>query len=64
MNSIFSNTTVDETVRAAVRKAVETHRRLGQSIVVMRDGKITWLSPEEIAPLKIEPQRHGDTEEF
>jgi len=63
MNSTFSNSTVDETVRNAVRKAVETHRRLGQSIVVMRDGKITWIAPEDIAPLESSSRRGAEDAE-
>ena len=52
MSILISNPTIDEAVRTAVAKAVETHRRLGQSIVVMRDGKVTWIAPEDIPPLK------------
>ena len=52
MSQLISNPTIDETVRAAVAEAVERHRRLGQSIVIMRDGKITWVAPEDIPPLK------------
>lgn len=40
-----------EGARVAVAEAIETHRRLGQSIVVMRDGKVTWIAPEDIVPL-------------
>lgn len=37
-----------EGARIAVAEAVETHRRLGQSIVVWRDGKPKWIAPEDI----------------
>ncbi len=63
LNSEFSNAHFLEVANRAVAKAIETHRRLGQSIVVMRDGKITWLSPDEIPALETnELQRHRDTE--
>jgi hypothetical protein len=39
-------------VKSAVAEAIETHRRLGQSIVVWRDGKPTWIAPEDIPPLE------------
>jgi len=35
-------------IRSAVRDAVLTHAKLGRSVPVSRDGKIIWLSPEEI----------------
>ena len=30
--------------------AVETHRRMGRSIVVWRDGKVVKLKPRDIPP--------------
>ncbi len=59
----FSNERFVEIANRAVAQAIETHRRLGQSTVVMRDGKVTWIAPEDIPPLETEPQRHRDTEE-
>jgi len=41
-----------EGARVAVAEAIDTHRRLGQSIVVMRDGTVTWIAPEDIPPLE------------
>ncbi len=34
----------------AVDRAIERHRRLGESIVVWRDGKVVVVPPEEIEP--------------
>lgn len=63
LSDAFSNARFEELANRAVSNAIEKHRRLGQSIVVMRDGKITWLSPEEIPPLEnYEPQRREDAE--
>ncbi len=38
-------------VQEAVAQAIERHRRLGQSIAVMRDDQVVILTAEEIEPL-------------
>lgn len=35
-------------VAAAVREAVLKHKQAGNPIVVMKDGKMVWLQPDEI----------------
>lgn len=35
-------------VEAAVREAVLRHKQAGNPIVVMKDGKMVWLKPDEI----------------
>jgi hypothetical protein len=40
---------VDEAVKAAVRDALEEHRRNGQSIVVWKEGTVRHLRPNEIS---------------
>ena len=32
----------------AVREALLRHKRLGNPVAVWRDGRVVWLSPEEI----------------
>jgi len=39
---------VDRAMREAVRQALVRHKRLGESIIVWRDGKVVELPPEEI----------------
>lgn len=39
---------VTAALRRAVREALERHRRLGNPVCVWRDGKVVWLSPEEL----------------
>jgi hypothetical protein len=39
---------MDRALAKAVREALLQHKRMGNPIVVWRDGKIVWLSPEEI----------------
>jgi 20S proteasome alpha/beta subunit len=39
-------------VQEAIAQAIERHRRLGQSIAVMRDDQVVILTPEEIEPLQ------------
>ena len=43
-----AGTPIDDALAAGVREALERHRRLGQSIVVWRDGRVTWVPAEEI----------------
>jgi hypothetical protein len=31
-----------------VREAVRQHKRMGQPLAVWRDGKVVWLSAEEV----------------
>lgn len=46
----FETEAVSQVIAEAVEEAVEVHRRLKEPVVVARDGKIVWLSPEQIAP--------------
>jgi hypothetical protein len=49
IGAIFeAGTPIDDAVAAGIRAAVERHKLLGQPIVVWRDGKPTWLQPDEI----------------
>jgi imidazolonepropionase-like amidohydrolase len=40
-------TLIDEAMNAAVRDAVQLHKEKGLPMVVCRDGKIIWITPEE-----------------
>jgi hypothetical protein len=40
-------TLIDEAMNAAVRDAVQLHKEKGLPLVVWRDGKALWISPEE-----------------
>lgn len=39
---------IETAVRRAVREAIARHKRAGNPIAVWREGKVVWLSPEEI----------------
>jgi hypothetical protein len=39
---------IDLAVRKATREAVLTHARMGRPVCTLRDGKVVWLSPDEI----------------
>lgn len=39
---------LERAIRRATRQAVLTHKKLGQSIVVWRRGKVVWLKPSQI----------------
>ena len=40
-------TLIDEAMNLAVGDAVQLHKEKGLPMVVWRDGKILWISPEE-----------------
>ncbi|MEH2327158.1 MAG: hypothetical protein V7K32_27075 [Nostoc sp.] len=42
---------IDAGVKAAVAKAIERHRRLGESISIWQDGQVMTLTAEQIPPL-------------
>jgi len=39
---------VDRAMKEAVAEAIETHRRLGQPIAILRDGQVVWIPASEI----------------
>jgi hypothetical protein len=42
-------TLIDEGIREGVRQAIELHRRAGVPMVVWRDGRVQWISADEVA---------------
>ncbi|MFY8165630.1 MAG: hypothetical protein ACOVJ8_03490 [Sediminibacterium sp.] len=49
VNSVFYN--LDEKVNLAIKKALEKHQKLGESVVVYQDGEIKTFTGEEIKTL-------------
>ena len=48
IDKIFrEGTLIDEALNLAVRDAVQLHKEKGLPMVVWRDGKILWITPEE-----------------
>ena len=43
-------TAVDEALRQAWRDAVVLHKKLGQPMVVWKDGQVVWIPAEELDP--------------
>ncbi|MFH7030357.1 MAG: hypothetical protein ACHBN1_34630 [Heteroscytonema crispum UTEX LB 1556] len=43
---------IDVGIKEAVAQAIERHRKLGQPISIMRNGKVVTLSAEEISQIK------------
>lgn len=39
---------IDAGVKAAIAQAIKRHRKLGQSISIMQDGKIVTLTADQI----------------
>ena len=40
--------TIDEALAKAVRETLLTHARLGRSVPQQMNGKVVWITPEEI----------------
>lgn len=45
---------IDAGVKAAIAAAIEKHRKLGQSISIMQDGKVITLTADEIPAIQHE----------
>ena len=44
---------IEEAMRRAVGEAVETHRRMGRSIVVSENGQVKRIKPQDISPCSL-----------
>lgn len=44
---------IDAGVKQAIAQAIEKHRKLGESITILQDGKIVTLTGEEIPKKEI-----------
>ncbi|ELR96944.1 hypothetical protein [Gloeocapsa sp. PCC 73106] len=42
--------TIDAGVRVAIAEAIERHRKLGESITILKDGQIVTLTGDQIPP--------------
>ncbi len=42
---------IDAAVRKAMREAVLMHARLGNPVCTWKDGRVIWLSPQEVFEL-------------
>jgi hypothetical protein len=47
---------VEEALARAVSDALRTHKRAGNPVPEWRDGKVRWLTPEEIPDLADAPR--------
>lgn len=43
---------IDAGVKSAIAKAIERHRKLGESISIWQDGKVVTLTADQIPSLK------------
>ena len=48
----FLSSKIDAGVKTAIAEAIERHRKLGQSISIMQDGKVVTLTAEEIPAIQ------------
>ena len=44
---------IDRAIKEAIEKALWEHKQVGNPVAAWRDGKVVWLTPEE---LKIKPE--------
>jgi hypothetical protein len=42
---------IDAGIKVAIAEAIERHRRLGESISILRDGQVITLSADQIQPV-------------
>jgi hypothetical protein len=52
---------IERALRAAVRDALQRHKRDGDPVAVWREGRVVWLQPDEI-PIFADESREGATE--
>lgn len=45
---------IDAGIKIAIAKAIEKHRKLGESISIWQDGKVITLTADQIPPLKLD----------
>ncbi len=45
---------IDAGVKIAIAKAIEKHRKLGESISIWQDGKVITLTADQIPPMKLD----------
>lgn len=45
---------IDAGVKAAIAAAIERHRKLGESISIIQDGKVITLTANEIPTIQIQ----------
>ena len=43
---------IDTGVKTAIAEAIERHRRLGESISILKDGQVVTLTADQIPPSK------------
>ncbi|MBK1987412.1 hypothetical protein A0J48_007655 [Sphaerospermopsis aphanizomenoides BCCUSP55] len=49
---------IDAGVKFAIANAIERHRRLGESISILRDGKVVTLTADEIPARDVDLRSH------
>ena len=57
MTDISDNNPIDDAIVRGVRQALAIHKRLGESVVSVVDGKTVVIPPEEI-DVDIEESKH------
>ncbi len=52
---------IDAGVKMAIAEAIERHRRLGQSISILQNGKVVTLTAEQIPAVQLQ-NNHNNQE--
>ena len=50
---------IERALRAAVRDALQRHKRDGDPVAVWREGRVVWLSPDQI-PISDDESNDGN----
>ncbi|HEY1377026.1 MAG TPA: hypothetical protein VGF55_09535 [Gemmataceae bacterium] len=53
----LDHTAIEDAMQRGVRRAVWEHKQLGYPICIWRDGRVTWVPPEEIDVEKPQDER-------
>ena len=49
---------IERAIRAAVRDALQRHKRDGDPVAVWREGRVVWLTPDQI-PTAVDESSDG-----
>ena len=55
LKKLQNHALMDAAVQRAVREAVLAHARSGHPVATCRDGRVVWLTPEEVFQALAEP---------
>ena len=61
-HAFAEGTPIDQAIEEGVQQALRRHKRAGNPIVVWQDGRMHWITPEDISVLDAPNVLHDDGE--